>query len=115
MAVSCESPPEAAQRVAPLLLQEFRHLLPRSFVPRRQANLDRADHLRHVVGMNLFRRRAIKADKNPMKIGRPATGGPFAQPLSQRFRASGPGEKTVEKGTQVEPGATNHDRQPLSH
>src|SRR5271166_210030 len=60
--VKAEAPnAEAAQRFAPVLLPELRHLLARS-----QANLNGTDDLGRIVGMNSFCRRAIQAAQDAM-------------------------------------------------
>src|ERR1019366_1592430 len=97
---------EAVQRIAPVLLPEFCHLLARG-----EANLDGANELGRVVGMNLLRRGVIQAPQNAMKINGAAALCSFAQPLAQFFRALGAGEKSFEQGAQVESGSAHNNRQ----
>ena len=97
---------EAAQRVAPVLLPKFRHLL-----SRRQANLDRADELGRVVGMNLLRGGAIEAVENAMQVIRSAAVSKLSQSLTQFFRTLRTGEKSFKQGAKIEAGSADDDRQ----
>ena len=93
------------KRITPVLLPEFRHLLPRS-----EADFDGADELGRVVGVDLLRGCAIEATQNAVKITGAAAFGSFAQPLAQFFRTLRTGEKSFEQGTQVESGSTHNNR-----
>ena len=96
---------ETLQRIASLLPQ-FRHLL-----PRRQANLDRPNQLRDIVGMNLLRCGAVETPQNSMQMIGTASRSTLAQALAQFLRALRPGEESFEQSAQVQSGAADHDRQ----
>src|SRR5579864_2986634 len=81
---------EAAQGIA-ALLPEFGH-----FLPRREANLDRADQLGDIIGMNLFSSSAVEVLKNSVEIVRTVACRAFAQALAQLFRTLGTREKSLE-------------------
>ena len=87
---------------------------PTSFPSRSQADFNRPDELRDIVGMHPLRRGPIEPLENLMQIFGPAIASPLAQSLPQFLGPLRTREKSFEQSPQIESRASDHDRQPVS-
>ena len=79
-----------------------------------EADLDGADELGGIVGVDFLGGGAIRRDKDAMQVSRAALSFTLPQMSTQRLGALGPGEKAVDQRAQVKSRAADNDRKVMA-